>query len=62
MDARLKQDIDHLFSVFHDNTLMDLHKFLPPAPAAMRYQAELEKELNEFHTAIISRLEQEIRF
>jgi len=61
VDARLKQDIDHLFSVFHNNTLMDLHKLLPPAPATIRYQAELEKELNEFHTAIINRLKQEIR-
>lgn len=60
MDARLRQDIDHLFSVFHNNTLQDLHKLLPLVPEAIRYQAELEKGLNEFRAAIISRLEQEI--
>ena len=59
MDARLKQDLDHLFSVFHNNTLMDLHELLPTVPAAQRYQVELEKELNEFHSAVMNRLDQE---
>lgn len=61
MDDRLKQDIDHLFSVFHNNTLMDLHQLLPPAPEAVRYQAKLEEELNDFRSAFLRRLEQEFR-
>ncbi len=59
MDSKLKSDIEHLFSVFHNNTLMDLHEILPPVPAAQRYQAELEKELSGFRSAVMDRLEQE---
>lgn len=61
MDARLKQDIDHLFSVFHNNTLMDLHQLLPPASEAVCYQAKLEEELSDFRSALLRRLEQEFR-
>lgn len=59
MDSLLKQDIDHLFSVFRNNTLMDLHQLLPPDPAAKRYQAALEQELTAFHAAVMNRLAQE---
>lgn len=62
MNAELKRDIDRLFSAFQNNTLMDLHKLLPPVPAAQRYQAELERELNDFRVAVLNRLDQEFRF
>lgn len=62
MDAKLKQDIERMFSVFHDNTLMDLHQLLPPVPAAKQYQIELEHELADFRKALIDRLELEFRF
>lgn len=58
MDQNLERDIDHLFSVFRNNTLTDLHELLPPVPAAKRYQAELEKELSQFRSAVMDRLKQ----
>lgn len=62
MDAKLKQDLERMFSVFHNNTLMDLHQLLPPVPAAKQYQIELERELTDFRKALIDRLELEFRF
>lgn len=61
MDAQLSQDLDRMFSVFHDNTLLDLHQLLPPVPAAKQYQVEFEHELEDFRKALIDRLGQEFK-
>jgi len=59
MDLELKNDINRLFSIFLNNTQMDLHRLLPPVPAAKRYQSKLEDELEDFHSALLNRLERE---
>ena len=60
MDARLVQDLNRFFSVFHNNTLTDLHKLLPPIPAAKQYQVELESELELLRTSVLNRLKEEL--
>lgn len=60
MDIRLKQDLDHFFSVFQNNTLLDLHQLVPPTPGAMRYQAELEAEIKLLQTSVLNRVEEEL--
>ena len=60
MDARLVQDLNRFFSVFHNNTLTDLQKLLPPIPAAKQYQIELESELELLRTSVLIRLKEEL--
>lgn len=60
MNARLIQDLNRFFSVFHNNTLTDLHKILPSVPAAKQYQVELESELELLRTSVLNRLKEEL--
>ncbi len=60
MDTRLVQDLNRFFSVFHNNTLTDLHELLPAVPAAKQYQVELESELELLRASVLNRLKEEL--
>lgn len=57
MDHRLKEDIDHYFSVFRNNVEEDLHKIFRPTPLAIGFQAKFEEELEDFRAALMDRLQ-----
>lgn len=59
LDPKLKQDLEHMFSVFRNNTEYDLRRLLPLTSQTLKYKKELESELESFKISVMNRLSEE---
>ena len=59
LDPKLKQDLEHMFSVFRHNPEYDLRRLLPLTSQTLKYKKELESELESFKISVMNRLSEE---
>lgn len=60
MDYKLKQDLDHFFSVYKNNVSYDLRSKMPPDLVRM-VERIVDDELDLLHQSTMNRLEEHFR-